>query len=121
MAAIRTGGSGGSARFTWQGATVFRAWEAQIQAGMEAEAKEVLDDLRASIHRWPHAPGDDTPHMADEAFAEVTVSGTKRTLRAGSDSDHAIYEEARHPIIRQVMDQHVGHITERIRSARGQG
>lgn len=118
MAAIRTGGSGGGARLTWQGATVLRAWEAQIQTGLEAEAKEILDDLHASIHV---VSGD----MRDKAFAEVTVSGTKRTLRAGSDSDHAIYEELGtssrpgHPVIRQVMDKHIPHVTQKIRAARG--
>jgi hypothetical protein len=120
MAVISQGGSGGGVRFEWRGATVLKAWEDQIQAGMQAEAAEVLDDLRNSIHVQS---GD----MRDEAFAEVEVRGTKRTLRAGSASDHAIYEELGtsrrpgHPQIRGVMDRHIPHVTEKIRQARGLG
>lgn len=117
MAALRQGGQGGSVKFTWQGATVLRAWETQIQAGLEAEAAEVLDDLRSSIHV-------DSGDMRDKAFATVDVSGTKRTLRAGSTSDHAIYEELGtsvrpgHPVIREVIDRHIPHVTQKIAAAR---
>ena len=120
MPSVSQGGRGGAVRLQWRGASVLRQWEAQITAGLEAEAAEVLADLRSSIHV-------DTGDMRSKAFAEVTVAGTKRTLRAGSDSEHAVYEELGtsnrpgHPQIRGVMDRHIPHVTARIRAARGSG
>jgi len=108
----------GAARFTWQGATVLQAWQAQIQSGMERVAAETLDDLRATIP-------EDTGEMRRQAFATVEVRGTKRTLVAGSSAKHAIYAELGtslrpgHPQIRQVVDRQAKRVTEAIRSARG--
>ena len=118
MAVVSKSGQGGAARFMWRGATVLDSWIEQIQAGMEAEADEVLADLRSSIHVV-------TGDMRDKAFARVDVRGTKRTLVAGSDSEHAVFEELGtsrrpgHPQIRGVMDRHIPHVTEKIRDARG--
>lgn len=117
MAAQRTSGGPGRSRFTstWQGATVLRQWQAQIQAGLEAESAEIEADLKASIHV-------DTGEMRDKAFAEVTVSGTKRTIRAGSRADHTFYEEVEpnhHPVIRPTLDRHAPHVTRKIAAARG--
>lgn len=114
MVAVRTaGGPGGqgSFRLTWEGATVQRAWEAEILAGMEAEATEILADLRTSIHMV-------SGEMRREAFAAVETRGTKRTIVAGSAVDYAVYEEARHPQIRMVVDRHAPHVTQKIAAAR---
>jgi hypothetical protein len=117
MAVTRVaGGPGGrgSARFTWQGATVQRVWEAQIQAGLEAEAAEIRADLQASIHIQ-------SGEMRRQSFAEVAVRGTKRTIVAGSGVSYAIYEEARHPQIRMVIDRHAPHVTQKIAAQRRSG
>lgn len=114
MVAVTTaGGPGGrgSFRLTWEGATVQRAWGAEILAGLEAEATEILADLRTSIHMQ-------TGDMRRAAFAEVAVRGTKRTIVAGSAVDYAVYEEARHPQIRAVVDRHAPHVTRKIAAAR---
>lgn len=113
MAVIRAAGKD-AVRLTWNGATVLKAWEDQIQTGMDAEADEVLDDLHASIHE---VSGD----MRRKAFARVEVRGTKRTLVAGSDSGHAVFEELEpnnHPVIRTTMDRHIPHISQKIAAAR---
>lgn len=121
MAAVRSAGGPygrGSFRETWQGATVLRAWEAQIQAGLEQVAEDTLEDLHVTIH-------EDSGEMRRQAFATVEVRGTKRTLVAGSSAKHAIYEELGtslrpgHPQIRQVVDRQAKRVTEAIRSARG--
>jgi hypothetical protein len=96
---------------TWEGATVQRAWEAQIAAGMEAEASEIEADLKSSIHMI-------SGEMRRQAFAEVGVRGGKRTIVAGSGVDYAVYEEARHPQIRLVVDRHAPHVTRQIAAAR---
>lgn len=120
MAVIKQVGGKRSGTFQWQGATVLKAWEDQIQAGLEAEAEEIAEDLAATLHR-------DSGQLADESFAVVEVRGTKRTIRAGSDAPHTAFHELGtsnfegHPQIRQIMDRHVGHVTERIRAARGRG
>lgn len=117
MAAFRlAGGPGGRGNFrvTWQGATVLRAIDQATQRAMDAEASEVLSDLVLSIHRK-------SGEMAEKAFAVVEIRGGKRALVAGSEADHAVYEEIRHPQIRKVMDRHVGHVPPRIREALGGG
>jgi len=120
MVAIRTAGGPygrGSARYIWQGATVLKAWEAQIQAGMEKVAEDTLADLRVTIH-------EDTGEMRRQAFATVDVRGTKRTLQAGSTVPYAAYEElgtiyrAGHPQIRQVIDRQAPRVTQAIAAAR---
>ena len=115
MVAVRQVGKSGT--FQWQGATVLKAWEDQIQAGMEDEADEVEADLKATLHR-------DSNQMADNAFAVVEVRGTKRTLRAGSTAPHTVFHELGtanfegHPQIREVIDRHAPHVTQKIREAR---
>lgn len=107
----------GAHRQTWQGATVLQQWLRQIEAGMEAEAKEILADLKSSIHVV-------SGEMRDKAFAEVEVRGTKRTIAAGSAAEHAAYEELGtsrrpgHPVIRRTIDQHAPHVTQKIAAAR---
>lgn len=96
---------------TWRGATVLEAWKQQIGTGMLDLAGEILDDLHQTIHEQS---GD----MRKEAFAEVDVSGTKRTIRAGSTVEYASYEEYRHPQIRLVIDRQAPRLTEKIRAAR---
>ena len=117
MATVRTAGgpSGrGAYRQTWEGATVLRAWETQIQAGMEAEAQEIEADLKTEIHEI-------TGEMRRQAFARVEVRGGKRAIVAGSAVDYAVYEEARHPQIRLVVDRHAPHVTQKIAAARRVG
>jgi hypothetical protein len=120
MAVIRSaGGPGGRGNFrlVWQGATVLRAWDAQIQAGLRTSARQILDDLHQEIHV-------DSGEMRDKAFAEVLVAGTKRTIVAGSAADHAIYEELGtrfrpgHPQIRKVIDRNAPLVTQNIAQAR---
>jgi hypothetical protein len=117
MAVVTTAGRGKNFRYQWRGATVQREWLAQIEAGMKAEAAEVLADLRSEIHVQ-------TGEMRAKAFAEVVVAGTKRTLRAGSTAPHAAAEELGttrrpgHPQMRAVFDRHQRHVTEKIRAAR---
>lgn len=119
MTSPRVAGGPGRGRFrqTWQGATVLQQWLGQVQDGLAAEAAELLADLRASIHV-------ESGEMRDKAFAEVEVRGTKRTLTAGSAAEHAAYEELgtsrrpAHPVIREVMDRHQSHITQKIAAAR---
>lgn len=107
----------GAARFTWEGATVLRQWEAQIQAGMETLAEEIESDLRSNLHRV-------TDEMADNAFANVEVRGGKRTITAGSTAPHTAYHElgtsrySAHPQIRQTIDRYAPRLTERIAAAR---
>lgn len=123
MVAVRTAGGPygkGSFRTTWRGATVLKAWQDQIQAGMERVAAETLADLRATIHV-------DTGEMRDKAFATVEVRGTKRTLVAGSAAPHSAYEELGtsrrpgHPQIRQVVDRQSKRVTQAIAAARKGG
>ena len=116
MVVTRLSGGPGRAPFKaeWQGATVLQQWQEQISDGMDDLAKEILDDLRVTIHEQS---GD----MRKEAFAEVSVSGTKRTIKAGSAVDYAIFEEIRHPQIRAVIDRHAPRLTEKIRAARQGG
>lgn len=123
MVAARTAGGPygrGAFRTTWRGATVLKAWQDQIQAGMERVAAETLADLRATIHV-------DTGEMRDKAFATVEVRGTKRTLVAGSAANHAAYEELGtiyregHPMIRQVVDRQAPRVTQAIAAARKGG
>ncbi|MGE3267158.1 MAG: hypothetical protein AB7P40_00325 [Chloroflexota bacterium] len=123
MAVLRSAGGPygqGAFRFTWQGATVQQAWLEQVEAGMQAEAAEVLNDLRQSIHVV-------TGEMRDKAFARVEVAGTKRQIVAGSEADHAAYEELGtvyrpgHPQIRGVMDRAAPKLTRRIAEARKGG
>jgi hypothetical protein len=95
----------------WEGATVQRAWEAQIAAGMGDEAAEIEQDLRSSIHMV-------SGEMRRQAFAEVETRGGKRTIVAGSGVPYAVYEEARHPQIRLVVDRHAPHVTRKIAAAR---
>jgi hypothetical protein len=90
---------------------VQRVWEAQIQAGMDAEADEIEADLKSSIHML-------SGEMRRAAFADVVTRGTKRTIVAGSGVPYAVYEEARHPQIRMVVDRHAPHVTQKIAAAR---
>lgn len=119
MAALRrSGGAGRRFKFVWQGATVFQQIDAAIAQALEDEAKEIRLDLLASLHKI-------TGRMAAESFAEVSVAGTKRQLALGSDAPYSVYEELGtsrrpgHHVIRSVADRHAGHITQRLKAARG--
>lgn len=121
MAVFRpSGGAGRAFKLQWQGATVLRRIEAGVQKALDAEAAEIHADLQESLHKV-------TGRMARESFAEVTVSGTKRTLRLGSDAPYSVFEEQGtsqrpgHHVIRTVADRHVGHITPRLKAAVGGG
>lgn len=116
MVALRASGGPGKAggfKFTWRGAAVAASIRALAAQAMDDEAAEILADLQASIHKV-------TGEMAAMAFADVEIRGGKRTIVAGSDSEHAVYEELGtrfrpgHPIIRGVMDRHAPHLTQRL-------
>jgi hypothetical protein len=109
----QSGGPGkGAATYEWRGATVLEAWRQQIGTGMQDLARDILNDLHTEIHII-------TGEMRRQAFADVSVDGTKRTIRAGSAVDYAAYEEARHPQIRLVIDRHAPRLTRKIAAARG--
>jgi hypothetical protein len=116
----RSGGPGGRTQFQWQGATVARQVTAAVQTALANEASEIRADLQASLHKV-------TGRMAAESFAEVSVAGTKRTLRLGSDAPYSVFEEEGtsqrpgHHVIRTVADRHTPHITPAIRAAMGRG
>ena len=117
MVATRlSGGAGRRGPFTaeWRGAQVLDAWKQQIGDGMQQLADEILADLKVTIH-------EDTGEMRRQAFAEVSVDGTKRTIRAGSAVDYAVLEELRHPQIRAVIDRAAPKLTQKIAAARGGG
>jgi HK97 gp10 family phage protein len=101
----------------WNGDRVLQQWLGQIDAGLEDEAAEILDDLKSSIHVV-------TGEMRDMAVSRLEVRGADRALVIGSDSEHAAYEEfgtsrrPAHPVIREVADQHFPHVGEKIQKAR---
>lgn len=113
MAAVRHSGGPGrvAATYEWRGATVLEAWKQQIGTGMQDLAQDILTDLHQTIHVV-------SGEMRDKAFAEVSVEGTKRSLRAGSAADHTIFEEILHHPIREVIDRQAPKLTEKIRAAR---
>lgn len=96
---------------TWRGATVLEAWKQQIGTGMLDLAGEILDDLHQTLHEV-------TGEARRQAFADVSVEGTKRTIRAGSTVPYMSFEEYRHPQIRLVIDRSAPKLTEKIRAAR---
>jgi hypothetical protein len=113
VAVRRSGGPGrGASSQEWRGAQVLEAWTQQIGTGVQTLASDILDDLHQTIHEI-------TGEMRRQAFADVSVNGTKRTIRAGSAVDYAIYEELRHPQIRQVIDRQAPRLTQMIAAARG--
>jgi hypothetical protein len=113
-----SGGPGRRFKLTWQGATVTRQVDAAVQRALDGRAQAALDALRSELHR-------DTGEMAERAFAEVSVAGTKRTLRLGSDAPHTAYHELgtsnypAHPQIRAIADRIAPTITPAIRTALG--
>lgn len=117
MAVFRSSGRG-ALKLAWQGATVERQLVAGVDQALKEEAAEIRADLFTSLHKI-------TGRMANESFAEVSVAGTKRTLRLGSDAPYSIFEEedtsqrAGHHVIRTVAQRHVGHITPRLKAALG--
>jgi hypothetical protein len=119
MAVLRSsGGPGRAFKLTWQGATVLKQLEAAVLTAFDDEAEEIAEDLKATLHKV-------TEQMANESFARVTVSGTKRQLALGSDAPHTAYHELGtsnfkgHPQIRAIADKHVSHITPRLKAALG--
>ena len=114
MVAVRqSGGPGrGAATYEWRGATVLESWKQQIGTGVADLATDILADLHVTIHII-------TGEMRRQAFADVSVDGTKRTIRAGSAVNYAAYEEARHPQIRKVIDRQAPKLTQKIAAARG--
>jgi hypothetical protein len=118
MARFRlAGGHGrrrGAPRVTWNGGRVVQAINQAVEDAMRDEATEVVADLKGSIHRI-------SGRMAEESYAEVEVRAGRRTLVAGSTAPYAIYEELRHPVIREVMDRHIPHVPPRIRAKLGGG
>lgn len=116
MAVTRSSGGPGRGAFSeeWRGATVLEAWKEQIGTGMQDLAQDILADLKQSLH-------EDSGESRRQAFADVSVEGSKRTLRAGTGTDYAAYEEALHPQIRLVIDRWAPRLTEKIRAARTGG
>lgn len=102
MVAVRQAGgpSGrGSYRFRWDGARVVSQVTAQAQSAADDLARDLEAYLRANLHR-------DTGQMADESFADVSVSGSRIVIRAGSDAGHTLFHElVYHPQLRQTMDE----------------
>jgi hypothetical protein len=111
MVATRSSTSGGKHTVEWRGAQVLDAWKQQIGDGVQTLAADILADLKATIHEQSGA-------MRREAFAEVSVDATKRTIRAGSAVDYAVFEELKHPQIRAVIDRQAPRLTALIRAAR---
>lgn len=113
MAAIRTSGGtrGKPFQSEWRGAAVLEAWKDQIDAGCLDLARDILADLHREIH-------EQTGEMRRQAFADVSVDQTKRTIRAGSAVEYAVFEEARHPQIRLVIDRWAPQLTKKIAAAR---
>lgn len=123
MVAIRSsGGPGRGVKLTWQGATVFAKVDAGVQSALDDLAKEIEATLHRELHRYPKHK---EHQMADEAFAKVTVSGTKRTLSLGSDAPYTYWHEEGtsnfegHPQIREIADRYAPQITPRLRAALG--
>lgn len=117
MVATRlSGGPGkrGAFRAEWRGAAVLESWKQQIGTGVADLADDILSDLHQEIHKV-------SGEMARQAFADVSVDGSKRTIRAGSSVPYAAYEEARHPQLRLVIDRHAPRLTQKIAAARGGG
>lgn len=110
MASVQRSGSS-NVKLTWRGAQVLEEWKDQVGDGCLDLARDILDDLRATIHEV-------TGEMRRKAFAEVDLDGTKRTIRAGSDVPYAIFEEYRHPQIREVIDRQAPRLTQKIAAAR---
>jgi hypothetical protein len=117
VALRRAGGPGQQFRYTWQGGRIAAQLQAAIAQGMEDEAKEIAEDLKATLHRWPESP---IHYLAEDSFAVVEVRGGRRTLVLGSDAPYTVYHELEpdnHPQIREMADKHAPHITQRIKEA----
>lgn len=114
MATVRSSGGPGRGAFTqeWRGAAVLESWKEQIGTGVQELAADILADLQQTIH-------EESGEMRRQAFAEVSVDATKRTIRAGSAVDYAAFEEHKHPQIRAVIDRQAPKLTQRIAAARG--
>jgi hypothetical protein len=106
MVVTRSSGGPGRGAYTqeWRGATVLESWKQQIGDGCLALAQDILADLHQTLHV-------DTGESVRQAFSDVSLEGTKRTIRAGTGTDWAVYEElgtSRRPghyRIRAVMDR----------------
>lgn len=116
MVVTRSSGGPGRGAYTqeWRGAQVLELWKQQIGDGCLALAQDILADLHSNIHVI-------SGEMRRQAFADVSVDATKRTIRAGSTVDYAVYEEIRHPQIRAVMDRQAPKLTQKIAAARRAG
>lgn len=120
MAVVRSAGGPGRApyRQEWRGAAVLESWKQQIGSGVQDLAQDILADLHQTIHIV-------TGEMRRQAFADVSVDATKRTIRAGSAVEYALYEELGtsrrpgHPMIRLVLDRAAPKLTQYIARARG--
>lgn len=114
MVATRRSGGPGRGAYTeeWRGAAVLEAWKQQIGTGCLDLAADILADLRQTIH-------EDSGEMRRQAFADVSADATKRTIRAGSAVNYAVFEEMLHPNIRAVIDRQAPRLTQKIAAARG--
>lgn len=113
-----SGGGGQGFQLTWEGATVQqKILSAAIQA-LDEERDEIEQDFRyrLELHR-------DTGEMLAQSYVIVEVRGTKRNLILGSSAPHTYWHEVNpynyppHPVIRETMDAHIPHLTQRIREA----
>lgn len=117
MVALRPAGRGGrSFKYTWRGGAVLRQIDAAVQAAFDERARAAKGLLEAELHRVSH-------EMANRSFAEVSLAGTRRSLKIGSDAPHTYYHEngtayfEGHPQIRSIADRIAPTITPAIQKA----
>lgn len=113
MAVTRSSGGPGRGAFTeeWRGAQFLDAAREQIGDGVQTLAVGILDDLKRTLH-------EESGESRRLAFSDVSVEGTHRTIRAGTATDYAVYEEFLHPQIRLVIDRWAPRLTQTIAAAR---
>lgn len=110
MAALQSSGRG-NYRLTWRGSAVATQYKAALNAELNGVASDMLTWLKTNLHRV-------TGDMANQAYANVGVVGSRRVVRAGSTSDHSFWHEMRyHAQFRQCMDIFVPRAQEAARRA----
>jgi hypothetical protein len=103
-------------RYTWRGGVVLRQINDAVEKAFEDRARAAKALLQAELHRVSH-------EMADKSFAEVGLSGRRRSLKIGSDAPHTYYHEIGtaffegHPQIRSIADRIAPTITPAIQRA----
>ncbi len=105
-------GSYSNYKFTWRGATVYRQVTQNVDDAMENLRRDVLAYLHQTLHIY-------TGEMNEQAFAELeVVTGKKRKLVVGSDSEHTLFHEFRyHPQLRETMDEWAPKVSQYLQAA----